>query len=187
MKEAFTCSRWTKWVWKITGWSSRLHENYQSFLKNIWNIPQIDKEKPKDVNMQPDGSGNTRTSTDYAQKCPQTQFSEPVLGTPLQTGAKILFPAKSGEAQNFKYSIWNQCGTSQQSAKKCQLHAKKVVLLLELEWNLIFLKSVNCCVPGQDYSASIEWIDCESQAGIWKAHSSRLGIKFNCHYHYYKR
>ena len=23
--------KWTGWVWDITGWSSRLHENYQSF------------------------------------------------------------------------------------------------------------------------------------------------------------
>ena len=37
--------------WEITGWRSRLHEHYRSFEKNLENVPQISKEKPKDVNM----------------------------------------------------------------------------------------------------------------------------------------
>jgi hypothetical protein len=43
--------RWTGWVWEITGWSSRLQENYWSFKRNLWNIPQISGENPKDLNM----------------------------------------------------------------------------------------------------------------------------------------
>ena len=39
------------WVWELTSWSSRLQENYQSLWRNLWNIPQINIEKPKDVNM----------------------------------------------------------------------------------------------------------------------------------------
>ena len=67
--------RWTGWVWEITGWSSRLQENYPSFERNLWNIPQFSKEEPKDVNMWLVGLGNTRMSTDYAQKSPQTLFA----------------------------------------------------------------------------------------------------------------
>ena len=35
-------------------------------------IPQFNKEKLKDVNMQPVGLANTRISTDYVQKPPQS-------------------------------------------------------------------------------------------------------------------
>jgi hypothetical protein len=27
--------RWPGWVWEITGWSSKLQENYQSFLEEL--------------------------------------------------------------------------------------------------------------------------------------------------------
>jgi hypothetical protein len=41
---AFSC-RWTGWAWDITGWSSRLHENYRSFLRRIYRIcPNLTKE-----------------------------------------------------------------------------------------------------------------------------------------------
>jgi hypothetical protein len=43
--------RWTGWVWDLTGRSSRLQENYRSFWRNLWNIPQFNKGKPEDVNM----------------------------------------------------------------------------------------------------------------------------------------
>ena len=37
---------WTDWVWEITGWSSRVEENYRSFRRNLWNIPpNLRKEK----------------------------------------------------------------------------------------------------------------------------------------------
>ena len=64
--------RWTGWVWKITGSSSRPEENYGLFSRNLENIPQISEEKLKDVNEWPVGLGNTAISTDYAQKSPQT-------------------------------------------------------------------------------------------------------------------
>ena len=36
---------------EITGWSSRLRENYRTFERNPWNITKFHKEKPKDHNM----------------------------------------------------------------------------------------------------------------------------------------
>ena len=42
--------------------------NNRSFSRNLENILQ---DKLKDVKMQPVGLGNTRISTDYAQKRPQ--------------------------------------------------------------------------------------------------------------------
>ena len=37
-------------------------------------IPQLNKEKPKVVNLEPVGLGNTEISTDYAQNPPRTMF-----------------------------------------------------------------------------------------------------------------
>jgi len=42
-------------------------EFYQSFKRDLWNIPQINWEKPKDFNVQLAGLGNTRILTNYAQ------------------------------------------------------------------------------------------------------------------------
>jgi hypothetical protein len=39
--------RWNSWVWEITDCSWRLEENYQSCKRNLWNIPQINKENWK--------------------------------------------------------------------------------------------------------------------------------------------
>ena len=44
---------------EITCQSSKLPENDQTFQRNVQNIPQFSKRKPKDVNMQPVGVGNT--------------------------------------------------------------------------------------------------------------------------------
>ena len=62
---------WTNFVWDITGWSSRLQENYWSFKENLQNIPQIHRGKAEDVNVKPVGLANTRISTGYAQKSPR--------------------------------------------------------------------------------------------------------------------
>ena len=40
---------------------------YQSFKRDLWNIPQINWENPKDYNVQLAGLDNTRILTDYAQ------------------------------------------------------------------------------------------------------------------------
>ena len=62
------CSyRWTGWVWGITGWSSRLQENYRSLWRNLWNISQINKGKPKNHTIQPVGLGNTRILTNKVE------------------------------------------------------------------------------------------------------------------------
>jgi hypothetical protein len=36
---------------------------------DLWNAPQYNVGKPKDVNMQPVGPANTMILTDYPQKC----------------------------------------------------------------------------------------------------------------------
>jgi hypothetical protein len=42
-----------------------------SYWRNLWNVPQISKENLKDHHMSPVGVGNTRISTDCAQKSPR--------------------------------------------------------------------------------------------------------------------
>jgi hypothetical protein len=37
---------WTGWVWEITSWGK-----LPIILEDLWNMPQIDKEKLKDHNM----------------------------------------------------------------------------------------------------------------------------------------
>ena len=61
-----------KLKYRWTGWSSRLLENYPSYWWNLENMPQINKEQPKDVNMYLVGLANTRILTDHVQKCPHT-------------------------------------------------------------------------------------------------------------------
>ena len=41
---AVSC-RWTGWIWETTGWSSGLQEIYQSFKRNLWNIPPVNESK----------------------------------------------------------------------------------------------------------------------------------------------
>jgi hypothetical protein len=47
-------------------------KNYPSFWRNLENIPQINEENLKDVNMPPLGLVNTKISTNYVQNSPQT-------------------------------------------------------------------------------------------------------------------
>jgi hypothetical protein len=37
--------KWTGWAWEMTGWSSRLQENYPSLERDVWNKPEISKGK----------------------------------------------------------------------------------------------------------------------------------------------
>ena len=55
----------------MSGWSSKAQEDYLSFSGNLENIPQLNKEEPKDVNMEPVGVRNTRISTDYSSLPPK--------------------------------------------------------------------------------------------------------------------
>ena len=57
---------------KLTNSNLRLQKNYWFILKELQNISQFNKEKPKGVNMQQVGLGNTRISTHIAQMSPQT-------------------------------------------------------------------------------------------------------------------
>jgi hypothetical protein len=64
---------WTSWAWDITGWSSGLQGKLPIILRGIYRIhPNLIKEKPEDVNMQPVELANTRISTGYAQKSPSS-------------------------------------------------------------------------------------------------------------------
>ena len=65
--ESTTCYRWIGWGWEVTDKSSRLREYYRSLYRDLENIPQINKENPKDVNVNWLWLGNTRVSIDYAQ------------------------------------------------------------------------------------------------------------------------
>ena len=62
-------------VKKVRSGSLRVQDNYQSFKTKLENLPQIDKDKLKDVNMQPVRHGYMRILTDYAQKSPHTLSS----------------------------------------------------------------------------------------------------------------
>jgi hypothetical protein len=60
---------WTGWVWEVTG---SLQKNYRSILRTLQNIPPSNKLKPKDVNVESVGLGNSRILTDYGGKYPGT-------------------------------------------------------------------------------------------------------------------
>ena len=42
--------RWPDWGWEITDWGSRLHDNYPSFWRNLWNLPPLNKEWTQKTN-----------------------------------------------------------------------------------------------------------------------------------------
>ena len=69
LEELTVSYRWTGWVGEITGWTWRLQENYQSFERNLWNIPHMNKSNPEGVKMSPAGFRMTRFLT---QLCPKT-------------------------------------------------------------------------------------------------------------------
>ena len=39
--------KWTDWFWESIGWSSRLQEKHQPFLRSLWNMSQINEENQK--------------------------------------------------------------------------------------------------------------------------------------------
>lgn len=61
---------------KLTSSNIRLQEKYWSILKELQKISPFNKEKPKGINMQQVGLGNTRISTHIAQMSPQTLMPE---------------------------------------------------------------------------------------------------------------
>ena len=68
--------RWTGWVWEITSWSSRVpsrvQENYQSFWRNLWNIPQFNEGTPEYVSRYRLDLQTLKISTGYAQTSPRS-------------------------------------------------------------------------------------------------------------------
>ena len=71
--ELIASYRWTNWVWGIARWSSRLQEDYPTF-GGIWRryLNWIKENQKMSMCIGSVGLGNTRISTNYAQKSPHT-------------------------------------------------------------------------------------------------------------------
>jgi hypothetical protein len=63
--------KWTGCIWESTGSNSRLWANPDHFTRIYsFDIPSMSKVKPKDINLQPGGPGNTCMSTTFVQNLP---------------------------------------------------------------------------------------------------------------------
>ena len=78
-------------------------------------MPQINKEKPKDCNMEVVGLGNTRILTDYAQNPPRTVLFHVMLWVPVCMQGEgelawlsLFLPEKClGKSQRFQAHVEN--------------------------------------------------------------------------------